>query len=239
MGGNASKTRLQRWETTRGAFLYHLTLALLVAFWGFTSASAQFTSRNLPQRNKAQTGSIDEYVRKLNHADPEQRLEAVRQLAASRDRKAAEYLIQSLGDSDLRVRAKAVEALGELRATEATQVLVQQLFLRGSEPAMKQRILAALGKIGDPRAVHPILEFLRLDLDPPTRGTAIYALGDIGSVESLETLQQIASQDQDPTIRRLASEAAAKVQHYHAAKEREAKGPTETFLPKVPAAENR
>lgn len=211
--------------------------ALAILCWGGV-AQAQFTNRHLPQRNKAQSGSIDEWVRKLNNADPDQRLEAVRQLAASRDRKAVEYLIQSLGDSDLRVRVKAVEALGELRASEATQVLVQQLFLRSSEAAMKQRILAALGKIGDARAVRPIVEFLQLDLDPATRGTAIYALGDIGSDECLDTLQKIAASDQDPTIRRIANEAAAKVQHYQAVKQREAKGPAETFLPKAPPPQN-
>lgn len=197
-------------------------------------ASAQFTNRTLQQRNRAQTGSLDEHIRKLNNPDPDTRLEAVRQLAASRDRKAVEYLIQSLGDTDMRIRAKAVEALGEMRAADATQVLVQQLFLRTSEPAMKQRILAALGKIGDPRAARPIVEFLQLDLDPATRGTAIYALGEIGAVEGLEVLHQLANHDQDPTVRRLAREASAKIEYYQSAKAREAKGPTDTFLPKQP-----
>lgn len=201
-----------------------------------TTVSAQINSRQIQQRYKKNTqgGSIDDQVRKLASEDPNERLEAVKQLGASRDQKAVEYLIQALGDPDVRVQVKAVEMLGEMRATDATQVLIQHLFLRTTEPQMKQRILAALGKIGDPRAARPIMEFLQRDLDPATRGTAIFALGDLGASESLETLQKIAADDSDPTARRLATEAISKVEHVQAAKQKEAKGPAETFLPKAP-----
>ncbi|MCX8071077.1 MAG: HEAT repeat domain-containing protein [Candidatus Binatia bacterium] len=221
---------------TRWLWLHWQYASLLaVLLWVMPMlASAQFTSRTMQQRNKAQSGSFDEHIRKLNNADPDVRFEAVRQLANSRDKKAVEYLIQSVGDPDVRVRAKAIEALGEMRAADATQVLVQQLFLRTSEPALKQRILAALGKIGDPRAARPLLEFLQLDLDLATKGTAIYALGEIGSVEALDVLQQLANTEQDPTLRRLAQEATAKIEYYQSSKAREAKGPTDTFLPKPP-----
>lgn len=230
-------SRLLRMRTKR--VLAWVSVAILFLGAVPSIAVAQFTNRSFQQRNRAQTGSVDEHIRKLGSPDPDTRLEAVRQLANSRDRKVVEYLIQSLGDSDMRVRAKAVEALGEMRATDATQVLVQQLFLRTSEPAMKQRILAALGKIGDPRAARPIVEFLQLDLDPSTRGTAIYALGEIGAAEGLELLQELANADKDPTIRRLAREASAKIEYYQSAKAREAKGPTDTFLPKQPLPQPR
>ena len=102
-------------------------------------------------------------------------------MSESTDPAAVAYLVQALGDPDMRVKAKAIDACGTLRATDATPVLVQQLFLRGTDPEVKQRILAALGKIGDPRAAKPIKEFLGRDLDHATRGTAIFALGDIGA----------------------------------------------------------
>ena len=94
-------------------------------------------------------------------------------MSESNDPKAVEYLVQALGDPDMRVKAKAIDACGNLRATDATPVLIQQLFLRGTDAEVKQRILAALGKIGDGRAAKPIQEFLSRDLDHATRGTAI------------------------------------------------------------------
>jgi HEAT repeat protein len=144
-----------------------------------------------------------------------------------------EHLIAALGDPDMRVEAKTVDVLGELRATDATVVLIQHLFLRTTEPQMKQRILAALGKIGDERAAKPIVEFLQRDLDSATRGTAIYALGDIGSPDALETLEQLGQTDSDPTVRRLAYEAANKVRLHQSAVSKEVKA-AETFLPKAP-----
>ena len=212
-------------------------LASVLLLSGALPAAAQINSQQIRNRYEKNTKgtSIDDYVKKLESDDADKRLEGVKALGASKDNKAVEYLIQALGDSDMRVQAKAVDMLGEMRATESTPVLIQHLFLRTTDTGMKQRLLASLGKIGDVRAARPIMEFLQRDLDRATRGTAIYALGDIGAPESAETLSQIAVAEQDPTVRRLASEALNKVQQHRAVQEKEAKGPSETFLePKQP-----
>lgn len=184
------------------------------------------------QRYERQTkgANIDDFVKRLGSDDPAKRLEAVKSLGATKDKKAVEYLLQATGDPDVRVRAKAVQMLGDMRASEATPVLVQYLSQRATEPRMKQLIIASLGKIGDPEAARPIIEFLHRDLDQELRGTAIFALGEIAAPESAGELQQIASNDQDERIRQLAADALAKVQHSQAAKSKEAKGPTNTFL---------
>lgn len=201
-------------------------------------AQGQISSQQVRQRYDKSTkgASIDDYVKRLQSDDAEKRLEAVKSLGASKDNKAVEYLIQAMGDPDVRVQVKAIEMLGEMRATDATPVLIQSLFLRTTDPQMKQRILVALGKIGDTRAARPIIEFLQRDLDPATRGTAIYALGDISAPESEEVLSRLAeAEDSDPTVRRLASEALNKVQAHQAVMRKEVKGPSETFLePKQP-----
>jgi HEAT repeat protein len=140
------------------------------------------------------------------------------------------YLIEALGDSDVRVQAKAVQMLGDLRATDATPVLVQYLFLRTTTADMKQLMLASLGKIGDTRAAKPLMEFLQRDLDPTMRGTVIFALGEIGATEAVDLLQTIAEVDTDQTVRRLAGEAKSKVAQHQAVIKSQVKGPAETFL---------
>lgn len=196
------------------------------------SALGQISANQVKQRYERQTkgGNIDEFAQKLDSDDPEKRLQAVKSLGEANDDKAVEYLIQALGDPDLRVKAKSIDALGDMRANDATPVLIQQLFLRDAPPIVKQRILASLGKIGDPRATTPIAEFLKRDLDADTSGTAIYALGEIGSPESLEVLGGIAETEDNPTLQRLAREAAAKVRYHQTVLQTEAKEPLDTFL---------
>ena len=220
---------------TVGAAL--LVMFVVVAAGVARPAAAQISGQQMRQRYEKNTkgANISDYSRRLQSEDADTRLEAVKSLGASKDKQAIEQLIRALGDTDVRVQAKAIDMLGEMRANEATPVLIQYLFLRTTEPQMKQRILASLGKIGDPRAAQPIVEFLHRDLDPATRGTAIYALGDIGSSDAVQPLSEISVTDGDPTARRLASEALGKVQAQQASQKKEAKGPSEAFLaPKEP-----
>ena len=228
-----NKQGTSRWRV--GAQLLLLTLGLVLPFVG--KASAQISSNQMRQRYDKNTkgASIDDFVKRLRSDDPAVRLEAVKSLGASKDNKAVEYLMQAMGDSDVRVQVKAIEMLGDMRATDATPVLVQYLFLRTTDGNMKQLILASLGKIGDTRAARPLMEFLQRDLDPATRGTAIFALGEIGSLESVDTLTNIAQADKDQTVRRLASEAKSKVEQHQAVIKNQVKGPSENFLePKGP-----
>ncbi len=213
----------------RAAFAIAALLASAALCEAQVVGPGQQARRRYEQRTRGT--NIDDFVRKLQSEEPEKRLEAVRSLGESHDEKAVEYLLQALGDADVRVQAKAVDMLGYMRAAEATPVLIQYLFLRSTDPQLKTRILAALGKIGDARAARPIAEFLQRDLDPETRGTAIYALGEIGSADAEETLHRFARADADPRIRRLAGEALAKVRQRQAVRAVEAKEPAETFLP--------
>lgn len=201
-------------------------------------AGAQVSADQVRKRFDRQTKgtSVEDFARQMDSEDPMERLQGLRSMSESNEPAAIAYMVQALGDSDMRVKAKAIDSCGDLRASDATPVLIQQLFMRGNEPEVKQRILAALGKIGDPRASKPIVEFLGRDLDHATRGTAIFALGDIGDPETLEFLQNVERTEPHPTIKRLAREAQAKVKYQQAMRKTEAQQPLDTFLRPEPQA---
>ena len=120
---------------------------------------AQISADQVRQRYEKNTkgANLDDYVRRFNSEDADKRLEGIKSISESKDERAVEYLLQGLGDPDPRVMAKAIDSLGNLRATEATPVLIQHLFLRSTAPLVKRRLLASLGKIGDTRAAAPIV----------------------------------------------------------------------------------
>ncbi len=180
--------------------------------------------------NANKEANIQDVARSMESGDPMERLDGLREIKSLEDQQAVDLLLQALGDNDMRVRAKAIDSCGDLRATPATPVLIQQLFMSNTEPVVQRRILAALGKIGDVSAAQPIMDLLDQDLDTRTRGTAIYALGDLGSPDSLTLLDGIAEREQNKTIQRLASQAAAKVRHAQSLRASEVNQPLNTFL---------
>ncbi len=190
-------------------------LAVLLALVGSASAQMSRSHSREPYEKGGQGTTLDALTKQFASDDPGKRLEAVKALGSTKDSRAVGLLIQAISDADVRVQAKAVQVLGDMRASEATPVLIDCLLMRTSEPNMRQLILASLGKIGDTRAAQPLAEFLHRDLDTATRGTAVYALGEIGASESVETLDQLAQSDPDETIRRLAREAKGKIEAHH------------------------
>ena len=162
-------------------------------------------------RKPESSQKLSDSMRKLKSEDVEERLEAIRTLGQIDDPKATEALVGVASDLDMRVRIKAIDTLGLVKAKDATGLLVQQLFMRDTDLGTKQRILASLGKIGDKRATGPIMDFLSRNVDPAVRGNAIFALGDIGDPAALPSLEALARDGQDPLLRSVAAEAARKI----------------------------
>jgi hypothetical protein len=154
---------------------------------------------------------VEDQLKKLASEDPDQRIEGVRGLADSGDPKAIEHLLGAANDPDERVRVKAIDTLGQLKAKDAVPLFVQKLFLRDTDQATKARILVALGKIGDERATAPILDLLSRDVDRPIRGNAVYALGEIGDPRAIPGLEKLASGTDDEALRTLATDTARKI----------------------------
>ena len=155
--------------------------------------------------------NVEELAKDLRDEDADKRLEAVKTLGTSSDKGAVEYLIQATADPDARVKIKAIETLGTMRASDATLVLVQTLYLHDSEPWLRQRVLVALGKIGDSRAVRPIGEYLSRENDSATLGNAIFALGEIGDTQAVSDLERMSQRTSDQRLAQLARDAIGKI----------------------------
>jgi HEAT repeat protein len=184
-----------------------------VAQLGLGGANPREKLRERYNPGRGITGDLGDAFRKLRSDEAEERLEGTRALVGSDDPQVVPALLAGVTDTDKRVRVKAIDELGNQKATDATPVLVQQLFLRETDTIVQQRVLAALGKIADPRSTMPICEFLSRDIDASTRGTAIFALGEIGDKNALDTLSAFADDPNDPTTRRLAQEAVRKIRY--------------------------
>ncbi|HSD10412.1 MAG TPA: HEAT repeat domain-containing protein [Candidatus Binatia bacterium] len=162
--------------------------------------------------NKATKGrNLTEYVKYLGDEDPVRRLDAVKSLGDSNDPKAIDYLIQAVNDPDPRVESKAVDYLGRLHAADSTPFLIQKLVTVGTKERLRHRIVMTLGKIGDPRASQPLLQYVLQDGNPDIRGAGIYALGEIGDQSIREDLKRFTDYEDDPLLKRLASEALTKI----------------------------
>src|ERR1700676_1687870 len=151
----------------------------------------------------------------LKDADPNVRVQELKKLRNLQDPEVNKIIMDSLSDSDIRVKIKAVDLLGARQANEGVPPMSQLLFLRSTEPLLKLHTAAALGRIGDARGTIPVMEYLQEETaagdDDRARGTAVFALGEIGSDKSNELLSQVVANDRSDMVRRLAQEAIEKI----------------------------
>jgi HEAT repeat protein len=198
-----------------------LTLVTTVAFAQLSNSAAQYRTHDGSQdpsdaavrHQKSTMGlTVEDWARRLDDPDPPRRLEAVGLLADSKDPKAIPYLMHAVDDADVRVSTAAVDALGKLRAREASDMLSQHLVLAGVRPEVRSHILIALGRIRDPAAVHDILAFAESGADPEQRGMAIRLTAEIGSSSALPDLRRMNETEADPKIKGLLQDAIVRIE---------------------------
>jgi len=154
---------------------------------------------------------VDQWGRRLDSANVKDRLIAVEDLGLSDSPRAVTYLLKAMGDADLRVQSRAIDFLGSHRASDATPLLVQKLYLKGIPKVLRQHVLTALGRIGDPSASRPIVDYLSQEGNKDIRGTGIYALGEIGDITVESDLRKMADQESDARLKSLVDEALTKI----------------------------
>jgi len=102
--------------------------------------------------------AIAPLVEALNDTDPELRARAAQALGRIGDTGAFEPVLSVLEDPDFGVLFSAVRALGELGDPRAFDVLITYL---GGDDELASQAAVGLGKLGDARAVGPLLDAIR------------------------------------------------------------------------------
>jgi len=108
------------------------------------------------------------------------------------------------------VRGRAVIALGHLRDTRATAVLIDALH--SDNAVLRAWTVTALGRINEasPVIVEQLVERLT-DADGYVRRSSAEALGKLGSVGALPDLEAMAKNDSNEVNRQIAASAIEKI----------------------------
>ncbi len=93
-------------------------------------------------------------------------------------------------------------ALGRPAVSELLEALEDELWV------VREAAAQALGLIGDPRAIEPLLRKAKADRDMGVRESCIKALGEFGDARSIDMLVEAIK---DPTTRLAATEAMSKI----------------------------
>jgi|GEM_PF-3411545 len=189
---------------------------------------------------------VPEFINALRNGCSDVRIGAAEALGKIGDKKAIEPLIIALRDWDWRVRYAAIEALEKIEPewhkTEVAKKQVPEFInaLRDKNSDIRKATARVLGKIGDERAIEPLIIALRdkyewvrkaaakalvkigkpavesliqtlRDEDPDVRWAAAYVLGNIGDLRAIEPLIQTL-RDENSFVREAAVYALGKIE---------------------------
>ncbi len=100
-------------------------------------------------------------------------------------------LLRLLESQDIKYRGKsfAIEILGEMNSFNAIPVLIR--YLNDTRRDLRRASTVALGSIGGPESINPLLETSQRDVDAHVRRVAIEALGSIRAKEAYEHLLEL------------------------------------------------
>ena len=178
-------------------------------------ASAQDQSRTHPaveRYNKTARGAnVEEWKRRLSEPEVRTRLEAVDSLGSKGGDEAIRPLIEATADADYRVRTRAIDYLGMLRAKEAAPVLMQLLFLTDVGREEKLRALTALGRIGDPSTSDRLVGYASTINDNDLACRAVYAVGEIADPKSKTRVTALKGTRPGTDMDRLVNDALVKI----------------------------
>lgn len=164
-------------------------------------------------KNFKEKKNVEKLIQALDYEnDPKIRWEAAKALGELKENRALNQLILKLDDSDVDVRSCAADALEKIgwhpdKTNEALYLVAKRDFsgcvkigapcveplikklLIGNDAHNREKAAETLGKIGDHRAVEPLIKILH-DNNEEVRKEAVNALGKIGDGRATEPLIQ-------------------------------------------------
>ena len=149
--------------------------------------------------HKSDPNSVEDQVALVKKAktarERERALENVRRLGR---KEAVPGLIGALGEPNPKLKGQIATVLGELKDRAAVTALADSLDLGGGNAeinAANKEIARALGELGGPEAVKPLLQLLKGTRDNFVRVEAIAALGRLKDRAAVDLLSQMATDD--------------------------------------------
>ncbi len=153
----------------------------------------------------------------LKHSSPSVRAAVAEALGDMGDALAAEPLMATLADEDVKVRQAALLALGKLKTeapvhmTDAAKAEPLVAFFRNADVDTRRAAAQALGRIRYTGAVDPLAERLQDQNESSSvRAAAAEALGSIGDVRAIEPLL-VGLRSQDWSLSSSAANALGKI----------------------------
>ncbi|MEA3507158.1 MAG: HEAT repeat domain-containing protein [Elusimicrobiota bacterium] len=145
----------------------------------------------------------------LQSTSPALRRQAVSEIGELRTEKAIDRLGEVLQeDPNFTVRALAAEALGNMRDKRATSYLIDALG--DVNRNVKASAIVSFGYIRDPKAVKPLIEFVKEEENVGLKISALNVLGVIGDSRAVTPLVEALEND-NPRIRRIAAQSLGRL----------------------------
>lgn len=127
------------------------------------------------------------------------------------DPQTIKQVLSELRDFNKEKRRTAVMKLGMMGGEEAVRILIMTVRNNHEDLIVRGRAALMLGKLGDPRAVQPLIEAL----DAPGLQTPLYAaqaLGKLGDTRAIRPLLSVLETSNDK-VREAAQEALKRLGH--------------------------
>ena len=158
-----------------------------VAMWGFWLTGCQ------------------DPVDKLKSSEPSQVLDGLREVAKRGRPEDVEQIAGVVAHQDERVAGEAIRTLGEVRGTEAAQVL-SQVAQDDGRAAIRASAAMQLGRLEDVASADVLRKLIRADPDPSVREAAIASLQRLQSLDAVAFLVEAAEAETDVAVQRRAVE---------------------------------